>query len=63
MPVVQINMLEGRTSAQKNAMYSKVSRAISETLGVPVERIRIIVQEVPKENWCIGDKSARDLGR
>lgn len=63
MPIVQISMLEGRDEAQKKRMYTKVTQAIAESLEVPSERVRIVVQEVPKENWCIGGTSAKDLGR
>ncbi|CDM23334.1 2-hydroxymuconate tautomerase [Castellaniella defragrans] len=63
MPFVQVYMLEGRTEAQKKAMYEKMTQVLVETLGVPQQNVRIWVHDMPKENWSIAGVSAKDLGR
>jgi len=63
MPFAQIYMLEGRTEAQKKAVIEKVTQALVEAVGAPVNTVRVMIQEVPKENWGIAGVSAKELGR
>jgi 4-oxalocrotonate tautomerase len=53
MPIVQISMIAGRTPEKKEQLIKKVTDAIVDSLQVPADRVRIILNEVPKEN--IGD--------
>ncbi|KAB7623348.1 2-hydroxymuconate tautomerase [Alkalilimnicola sp. S0819] len=63
MPIANIQILEGRTEAQKAELIEKVTQAISEVTGTPEERVRVLIQDVPKINWGIGGKSAKAMGR
>ena len=63
MPIANIQILEGRTDEQKALLIRKVTEAIAESLGSPPEAIRVLVQDVPKAQWGIGGKTARELGR
>ena len=50
MPIVQIDMLEGRTTEQKRDLVKKVTEAISETANCPQAAVTIVIREMPKEN-------------
>ena len=63
MPLAQIHILEGRTDEQKGAVIEKVSAALAEALGAPLETVRVVITEVPKTQWGIGGKSVKALGR
>jgi|KBSMisStaDraftv2_1062788.scaffolds.fasta_scaffold01482_4 4-oxalocrotonate tautomerase len=63
MPIANILILEGRTPEQKQALIGAVTAAIADSLQAKKESIRVIVQEIPSENWGIGGQSARELGR
>lgn len=63
MPFAQIYLMVGRTEEQKAAVIEKVSNALVEATGAPMERVRVWITEVPKENWGIAGKSAKELGR
>ncbi|MBC8009637.1 MAG: 4-oxalocrotonate tautomerase family protein [Burkholderiales bacterium] len=63
MPLAQIHILEGRTDEQKSAVIEKVSAALAEALGVPLDAVRVVIAEVPKTQWGIGGKSVKALGR
>lgn len=63
MPLAQIYMLEGRTEEQKRAVIEKVTLALQEAVNSPKENIRVVITDVPKTNWGIAGKSAKDLGR
>lgn len=63
MPLAQIQIMEGRSDEQKRAVIEKVTAALVEAVGVPIDSVRVIITEVPKAHWGIGGKSAKDLGR
>jgi 4-oxalocrotonate tautomerase len=55
MPLVEIHLLEGRTDDQKKALLSAVTAAVHDSLGVPLERIQVLLQEFsPKEYMAAG---------
>jgi 4-oxalocrotonate tautomerase len=54
MPLIQVTMVEGRTTEQKHALIRNLSASMSETLGVPLERIRVAIYEVSSDEWGIG---------
>ncbi|MEY4130613.1 MAG: hypothetical protein RLZZ31_737 [Actinomycetota bacterium] len=45
MPLIQINMLEGRTPEQKKALLAAVTEAVHTSIGAPLPSIRVWVQE------------------
>ncbi|HZX32061.1 MAG TPA: 2-hydroxymuconate tautomerase, partial [Rhodocyclaceae bacterium] len=57
MPFAQIFLIEGRTEEQKRAVIEKVSAALSEAVGAPMENVRVWIQEVPKTQWGIAGKT------
>jgi len=63
MPIAHIHIMEGRSEEQKRAVIEKVTSALVEAVGVPVETVRVLIAEVPKAQWGIGGKTAKDLGR
>lgn len=54
MPIVQISMIQGRTPEKKETLIEKVTDAIVEVLQIPADRVRIVLDEVPKENIGYG---------
>jgi len=53
MPVVTITMARGRSYDQKKRMTEEVTRALTSTLGVPQERVTILIHELEKENIAL----------
>jgi 4-oxalocrotonate tautomerase len=55
MPLIEIHMLEGRTDAQKKALLASVTAAVQESIGAPIESIRVWIQEFsPPEYMAAG---------
>ena len=54
MHIVQISMIQGRTTEKKELLIKKVTDAIVEALQIPADKVRIILNEVPKENIGYG---------
>ena len=60
MPYVTVKMLEGRTDDQKRALVEKVTAAVSETTGAPVENITVFIDEMTKNNYAVAGVRASD---
>ena len=58
MPVVNVSLYAGRTADQKAALAKAITKAISETAGVPDSATTIIFQDVEKSDWSNGGTMA-----
>ncbi|WP_286239498.1 2-hydroxymuconate tautomerase [Neptuniibacter halophilus] len=63
MPIAQIQMMEGRTPEQKEALIRKVTDAIMLALDAPEPSVRVLINEIPKPHFGIGGVAADKLGR
>jgi 4-oxalocrotonate tautomerase len=57
MPIVKIDMIEGRTDEQKKNMVREVTEAIAKTADAKPETITIIINDLPKINIAKAGKS------
>jgi 4-oxalocrotonate tautomerase len=60
MPIVQIELLAGRTVDQKRVLVDGVTRAICEALGVPPESVRIILRDMRLEDFAVAGRLHAD---
>lgn len=60
MPVVIVEMWEGRTEEQKERLIEGIARTFGD-IGVKPEWLNIIIHDVPKSNWGVGDKQASKM--
>ncbi|TSI08713.1 4-oxalocrotonate tautomerase [Lysinibacillus sp. BW-2-10] len=51
MPIIQIQILEGRSEETVEVLIENVTNSVSETLNTPTDNIRVIVTEVPNTHW------------
>lgn len=58
MPIIQIHLLEGRSTAQKRAMIAEVTQAVVRTLGVHADSVRILIDEMQPEHFAVSGLSA-----
>jgi len=56
MPTYHIEMLEGRTIAQKKKLAEEITRVTVEVLGGSPESVDILITDVKRENWATGGK-------
>jgi 4-oxalocrotonate tautomerase len=54
VPIVQIELLEGRSIDQKRAMVKKVTEALTETLNCSPAAVKIMMREIKKEHLATG---------
>ena len=53
MPIVMVNIKEGRTVEQKRAMVTGMTKVLCETMEVPQSSVRIIINEMKNDNFAI----------
>jgi 4-oxalocrotonate tautomerase len=53
MPVVTITMARGRSYEQKKRLTEEIAKALTITLGVPIERVTILIHELERENIAL----------
>lgn len=54
MPIVTIEMIEGRSLEQKKAMVEKVTNSICETCQCLPESVTIVIHDLPATNIAKG---------
>lgn len=59
MPLVHIDMMEGRSEESVERMVVAVSEAISTTLEAPIESIRVVVNEMKPHQYAVAGKPWR----
>jgi 4-oxalocrotonate tautomerase len=59
MPVVVVEMWEGRTVEQKKQLVEGITDTFVR-IGVPKEALHIIIQDIPRHNWGHAGKLASE---
>jgi len=59
MPVVTVEMWEGRTVEQKRQLAEGITSAFVK-IGTAPEAVHIIMKDNPKHNWAMGGKLASE---
>jgi 4-oxalocrotonate tautomerase len=54
MPVVRVEMYEGRSLDQKREIVRGVTDVVARVTGNPPEAVHVIIEDVKPENWGIG---------
>ncbi len=60
MPVVIVEMWEGRTLEQKEKLIKGITKAFEE-IGTRAESLHIVLHDVPKTNWGLRGEQASKL--
>ncbi|API92020.1 4-oxalocrotonate tautomerase [Virgibacillus pantothenticus] len=63
MPIITIQIMEGRSPEKIEALINNVTDMVSKSLTAPKENIRVLVHEIPKSHWGIGGTTAKKMGR
>lgn len=63
MPIIQFNLLEGRTVEQKRNLAKRVTETVVEVLGVKPESVRILIHEMGPYDFSVAGVPAADNGK
>jgi 4-oxalocrotonate tautomerase len=56
MPIIQVQVIEGRTDEQLSKLMESLTNAAAESLDVKKEQVRVLIQEVPNKHWGVAGK-------
>lgn len=54
MPILRVELFDGRPDDMKGELIRKLSSVTAETLKIPLEHVQVILHEVPRKNWARG---------
>ncbi|WP_088043762.1 tautomerase family protein [Bacillus sp. EAC] len=54
MPIIQIQMLEGRSTELKKELMKEINEVVCRTLEVLPVQVKVLINEYPKGNWSTG---------
>ncbi|MEZ0119543.1 4-oxalocrotonate tautomerase [Heyndrickxia faecalis] len=60
MPIIQVNLMEGRPPEKIKALIENLTDTVVDTLDAPKESVRILVNELPKTHWGKAGKPASE---
>lgn len=60
MPIVTVQMIEGRTDEQKKALVESVTNSVTENTGAPKEAVTVVIEEINKQNYGVAGKRLID---
>lgn len=63
MPLVRIDLLEGRPREKLERLIRNVSEVVAGTLDTPIERVRVVINEVSPDLWGIAGVPASETDR
>jgi 4-oxalocrotonate tautomerase len=56
MPMIRVEMFEGRTIEQKRRLAETVTAAFVETCGGTAQSVQVIFNDVARSNWATAGK-------
>jgi 4-oxalocrotonate tautomerase len=64
MPIIQVNLIEGRTDEQKKLLAQRITDSVVDVFGSPKEAVRVLFHEMGPYDFCVGgvpiaERSAR----
>jgi 4-oxalocrotonate tautomerase len=54
MAIIDIMLVDDSTQEQRENLMVAVTKSVTDCLGSPPEKVRIIIREVPKTHYAIG---------
>lgn len=54
MPLVRIDLMEGRPPEVIEELHDRVAHLVAEITGSPIDRVRTYITQFPPEAWGIG---------
>lgn len=60
MPIITVEMWEGRDKETKKKLVEKLTETTCEILGCPKQAVTIVIYDIPKYNWATEGELASD---
>ena len=63
MPIIQIQVLEGRDQERIRSLIADVTEAAVKNLDVKPEQVRVLVTEIADTHWGVAGKTKREINK
>ncbi|MDX1492161.1 MAG: 4-oxalocrotonate tautomerase DmpI [Pseudohongiellaceae bacterium] len=60
MPIIRVEILEGRSVEQKRELVETLSKETARVIGCPENSIYVVIEDVSKHNWGVGAQLLSD---
>lgn len=60
MPILTIQIVQGRSAQQKKALLTSVSQAVVDSIAAPLSSVRIMLTEIPADNVIVAGELAKE---
>ena len=60
MPVIRVDMLEGRSVEQRRMLARELTDAFVRSCGGDPAAVRVLITEIPDGNWSVGGELIAD---
>jgi 4-oxalocrotonate tautomerase len=54
MPIVRVEMWEGRSVEQKRRLVREVTSLVADIIDCDPTTVRILIDDYPRDNWAVG---------
>ena len=61
MPILNVQISQGLTAAQKTSLLQKMTQAIVDSVNAPLASIRIVLQEIPPEHVIVAGELGKEM--
>lgn len=60
MPIIKVEMLEGRTKEKKRELVEVFTKEMARITGCGIDSVYVVIDEVKKDNWGISGELFSD---
>lgn len=60
MPIVQIELLAGRSEEQMRGLVKDVTQAVAQNTGASAENVHVIIREMAQDRYAVGGQLKSD---
>ncbi|WP_394237640.1 4-oxalocrotonate tautomerase family protein [Niallia oryzisoli] len=59
MPIIEVKLFGELTPSHKEQLIKETSNTVSSVLNLPLSTVRVLLHELPTENWGIEGESVK----
>ena len=60
MPIISVTTWDGQDDAQSQELMEELTRTVRRVTGAPLDKIKVYIQEVPRNRWAEGGALGSD---
>jgi len=61
MPMLNVQLIQGYNTAQKTELLKKLTQSVMDSVSAPLASIRVVIQEVPRENVIVAGELGHEM--